>query len=188
MKMPMPAGNPPLFRQGIAKSTSGGHPRRSFRGIACRLGAYALAIAALSGQGGTGTAQAARPPFTAEPPLWGAVYASRTTAGFALTVGRPNREAARREAERECRRSSSGCRLLAEFAERCTAVAQGLQQRRPARRSRTREELYVVSVAAGAGRSEAEAEAAAIDACASDGSARTCLISASACGTRKGAL
>jgi hypothetical protein len=141
--------------------------------------AAALAIPLVLAAGGV--ARAALTPFNAEQPRWGAIYASPTAAGFGMTVGLADREAARRAAEGECRRRGARCRLIAEFAERCAAVAQGIE-RRAVGRSRTRHELYVTSTAAGAGRTEEEAENAALDACEAQDRRGVCLIAAVSCG------
>jgi hypothetical protein len=87
---------------------------------------------------------------------------------------------ARRAAANDCRRRGGKCLLLAEFAERCAAVAQGLE-RWPARHASRRASYSVVAIAAGAGRTEAEAADAAMEACSTDGRQRTCMIVASAC-------
>lgn len=136
---------------------------------------------------------AALSPSTGELPRWGAIYATPSAIGFGLTVGRADRQEARRAAERECRSAglstdgpAARCRLLAEFAERCAAVAQGIEHRPPqGRGARRAPPGYVVtSVAAGAGRTLDEAETAAIEACEEAGRRGFCLIAASACAPR----
>ncbi|MBX6374126.1 MAG: DUF4189 domain-containing protein [Acetobacteraceae bacterium] len=130
-------------------------------------------------------------PSTGELPRWGAIYASASAAGFGLTVGRTDRQEARRAAERECRSAALGgaaepCQLLAEFAERCAAVAQGVEQR-PARgrgARRTPAGYVITSVAAGTGRTIDEAETAALEACEQADPRGICLIAASDCGPR----
>lgn len=134
-----------------------------------------------------GAAQASRPPMAADAPRWGVVYASPTTAGFGLQVGQEDRALARRAAANECRRSGGKCLLLAEFAERCAAVVQGLA-RFPARHASRRESYSVVAIAAGVGRTETEAADAAMEACSTDGRQRSCMIVASACAGPKMAL
>jgi hypothetical protein len=125
-------------------------------------------------------------PSTGELPRWGAIYATTTAAGFGLTVGLTDRQEARRGAESQCRTSgvAGRCRLLAEFAERCAAVAQGVEHR-PQSGARTRRGFVVTSVAAGAGRTAEEAETAALDACEQADQRGFCLVAASACSTRR---
>jgi hypothetical protein len=125
-------------------------------------------------------------PSTGELPRWGAIYASTTAAGFGLTVGLADRQEARRGAESQCRTSrvAGRCRLLAEFAERCAAVVQGVEHRRQPG-ARTRHGFVVASVAAGTGRTAEEAEAAALEACEQADQRGFCLVAASACSTRR---
>jgi len=139
----------------------------------------ALPFALMAG----GVARAAYVPFGADPPRWGAIYASPSAAGFGMTVGLTDRQAARRGAEGECRRrSAAGCRLVAEFAERCAAVAQSVERRTVPGRGRTRFELRVTATAAGTGRTGEEAENAALRACERTERGGVCLVAATACG------
>lgn len=146
-----------------------------------------------SGAGGNAPlVLAALTPSTGELPRWVAIYATDSAAEFGLTVGLSDRQEARRTAERQCRSASLGsagpaaqCRLLAEFAERCAAVAPGVEHRPPRGRGARRSAaggFVVTLVAAGAGRTIEEAESAALDACEQAEPRGFCLVAASACG------
>jgi hypothetical protein len=126
-------------------------------------------------------AEAARTQGPSEPPRWVVVYGSAgRTASVGLAVGNADRALAHAMARRECGRGGARCELVAEFAERCAAVAHALRRSPPAR-PRAQPTETVTHVAAGAGRTPAEAEFSAVAACELRDPRAICLIAASAC-------
>lgn len=117
----------------------------------------------------------------------GVIYAARAPSGsFGLVVGEPDRLAAYRLAEQDCRAGGPGCRILAEFTQACGAVAQGVRRARSAFVMTSDPNTYVVtSVSAGTAADQAGAAAEAMAECRSKDPSATCWIAAVRCGTQR---
>ncbi len=113
------------------------------------------------------------------------VFAARTpSAGFGMEVG-TDRLTAYRLAEQRCRSMGPDCRVIAEAAGACGAVAQGIRRSRNALFMTSDPNTYVVtSTHAGSADNPADARADALAACRSLDRAASCRVVAATCGAR----
>jgi hypothetical protein len=113
------------------------------------------------------------------------VFAARTpSAGYGMVVG-TDRMTAYRLAEQRCRSTGPDCRVIAEAAGSCGAVAQGIRRSPNALFMTSDPNTYVVtSTHGGSANNPADAGADALAACRSLDRAASCRVVAAQCGTR----
>jgi hypothetical protein len=113
------------------------------------------------------------------------VFAARSpSAGYGMEVG-TDRLTAYRLAEQRCRSSGPECRVIAEAAGSCGAVAQGIRRSPNALVMTSDASTYVVtSTHGGSADNRIDAEADALAACRSLDRAAACRIVAAQCGAR----
>ena len=109
---------------------------------------------------------------------WGAIYAPATGAADGLAM-RASRAEAQEAAAALCGKQGQACRLVAEFAGRCGAVAQAVD-RSVLMALRPRDGGAVRATAAAGGATEAAAGQAALERCGQEGLG-VCVVAAAAC-------
>lgn|GEM_PF-6276395 len=125
-------------------------------------------------------ATAALPPGQTDAPRWIAMYQFGGRDGYlGLVMGQPDRASARAAVEASCRRMGTRCQIIAEFAQRCGAVAQVLQQ--PVRRAAASAAINLGAPIAAAGRTSEEAQQAALEACSARSNGAYCVIAVADC-------
>lgn len=141
--------------------------------------------AVVSGRGARVSVQPVQMAAQPVPGLVSVVFAARTpSAGYGMGVG-TDRLTAYRLAEQRCRSTGPDCRVIAEAAGSCGAVAQGIRRSPNALFMTSDPNTYVVtSTHGGSADNRADAEADALSSCRSLDRAASCRIVAARCGTR----